>query len=378
VKSLLLIILLLSSLQVKAQVNNLLLTDSLFYQGDINTTLVKLDSLFQNNPDNADAALKLGDFYYKMSMLKDAEYFYEESVKRNSTSVRGLLGIARIDFLKGNFNSAQVLLKKVISLNSNLFSPYSILGKIYFLKNNIEQAQYYFNQSLKVDSTSVESLTNLGLIYQELGKIKLAEKYFEQAVTFNPKDQTAQINLGNFYSSIGKYHLAIITLNKALNSEPSNQKIYLSLGITYLSSRLYDEAKKYFNKTLESDVLNLDARFYLLMIDFEQKFLISAIKHADILSSLKNNYRQLHLILSNIYFLLSNTDKALEEAETEINFYPDEIEAYYMLGNLYKYSGNEKGYKEIMGTILNRFGTVMPNLSVEVNYSGSASINTLK
>lgn len=368
------IILLLFTLPIFAQQNNLSWVDSLYREGDINAVLVKLDSLNRSNPDNINVILKLGDSYYRLNMLSDADYFYKKSLKHNPKSVRGLFGLAKIDFINGNLDSAKVLLDEVISLKSNLFAPYSILGKIFLMKDNIKKAKYYFHKSLQIDSTNVESLTNLGLIFQSVGESRQAEKYLERAVKFNPNDQIALKNLGIFYGSVGNNHKAIINLNKALKLNPSDPNIYLSLGVNYLSNKIFSEAKKYFIKVIELDKLNLDAHFYLLLVDFEQKSFGHAIKQAEVLSSLKDNYQQLHLILSNIYFLMNNTDKALKEAQKEIDFYPDEVEAYYMLGGLYKYNGNIKKYNGVVDTILTRFGIEKPNLILK----GNRSVGSLK
>ncbi len=352
---------------IYAQVNELSWADSLYDRGDINLVLVKLDSLYNEEPNNVDVIIKLGDSYYQLNMLTDADYFYKKALAINPNSIRSLLGIARVDFIDGNIDSAKILLDKVISLSPNLFTPYSILGKIYFMQNDFERSKYYFHKSLQVDSTNVESLTNLGLIFQTVGNKILAEKYLKEAVKFNPKNQVALMNLGVYYGTIGRNHEAIINLNHALKIDPTNPKVYLSIGINYLGNKIFSEAKKFFDKVLSLDNTNIDAKYYLFLINFELKSFDNAIEDGMAIARIKENYPQLHLIMSNIYFLLDQPKNAIVEAEKEVTYFPDEIEAYYLLASLYKSSNDLNNFNIMKNKILNNFGIEIQDLILDKN-----------
>lgn len=144
--------------------------------------------------------------------------------------------------------------RKAIDLDNKIFWGHYQLARIYFVKGEYEKAIVEINKELEANPENLRSLYVRGLIYGTKGKLAEAESDFKGFVAWAPYEWAGYNDLAWILAKERKYEEAekVLTeaLRKVLNGE-KNPWIWNSLGVAQLNLKEYYEAKKSFQKAKE-------------------------------------------------------------------------------------------------------------------------------
>lgn len=146
---------------------------------------------------------------------------------------------------------ALAIAERILEIDPNYVSGYTLLGEIYFAMNNIEESRRYFHKALQIDPTNKDSHLALSAIYgndikdrhQSLRhslflldkdpEDKLARHNAEMALKLPPREEISQSEQayeeGMAYLYLEQWDLAEHALRRAMKLNPSHPEIWQML-----------------------------------------------------------------------------------------------------------------------------------------------------
>jgi tetratricopeptide (TPR) repeat protein len=188
---------------------------------------------------------------------------------------------------------------------------------------NEDKAVELFLSCLKIDEKNAASMYELSRILEHQKKINDALQMAEGAAKIDPENEWYLQQYGELLQQSGNSKEAVIVYKQLLKLHPENPDYYMMLAAAYMFDGKPEDAIKVYN-------------------DLETNYGIDP----DITREKQR-----------IWLKLGKVDKAAAELESLIKKYPDEVQYYAMLVDLYQANNmNEKAYDVIM-----RMEKVAPN-----------------
>jgi predicted O-linked N-acetylglucosamine transferase (SPINDLY family) len=200
------------------------------------------------------------------------------------------------------FEIAETLITKAISINPNNAPAYCNLGNVFLNQGKCDLATQNYSKALSLKPDYEEAFYSRGLANQRLGCLNKAQQDYQAALLINPKHIGTLTNLGNAYQMQKNYDEAIECYNKAIalnlpNPEPFNNR-----------GNLFYELK----------------RFQRALADFDRAL------------QLNQSYPEALSNRANTLFALKDYAAALVGYNKAIELKPDYAEAFHNRGNLYR------------------------------------------
>jgi tetratricopeptide (TPR) repeat protein len=189
------------------------------------------------------------------------------------------------------------------------------LGHYYESTSAKDESIRSYRRSLMLRPEFTEAAINLGMLYYELGQKDSALYFFQHAVIHNPNNAQANLNLGLLYSELGKTEDAMMTFKTSYESEQTSVAAY-NLAILYSQN-------------------------------MPQQSLVYA-KYAYELSPEDPKY-----VYTFAFYLSENgkTDDAVYILDSALDKNIRSFDIYYLLGTIYKHSGNTMALDNLKKTI---------------------------
>jgi predicted O-linked N-acetylglucosamine transferase (SPINDLY family) len=200
------------------------------------------------------------------------------------------------------FDIAETLITKAISVNPNNAPAYCNLGNVFLNQGKYDLATQNYSKALSLKPNYEEAFYSRGLAHQRLGDLNKAQQDYQAALLINPRHIGTLTNLGNTYQLQKKYDEAIEWYQRAIElnlpvAEPFNNR-----GNLYHEQRRFKEALADFGKAL----------------------------------AINPNYPEALSNRANSFFYLKEYDKALDGYAKAIALKPNYAEALHNRGNLYR------------------------------------------
>jgi tetratricopeptide (TPR) repeat protein len=187
----------------------------------------------------------MGNCYYFLSKLKEAEKHFRES----------------LNIFKRAENKIARLPAKSIALGN--------IGNIYHSLGKPDEALEYYQQALEINKKFgyeqgiAHNLSNIGMVYNDLRKHDEALKFQEEALEINQKIEDepgiadSLNNIGVVYNDSGKTEEALkfyqeaLEINKKMGYEEGIANVFNNIGLTYSSLGDTNQALNYYQEALK-------------------------------------------------------------------------------------------------------------------------------
>jgi tetratricopeptide (TPR) repeat protein len=302
-------------------------------------------------------------------------FFTIEMHSQNDKKAEALFKQGEAFLQENKFNEAKKIFIDYLERFPEDIKALTYLSQIAIAQQNIPSIKFYNERILSLDKNNVDALIILGVIYSIQRDFDKAKGFLNKAVTIQPDNAMALFNLGIVYGTAGELYNSVIALNKAAEIEPRNGKIFETLGMFYLQNELTDEAEIYFKKSLVVSPDLIEARKGLIILYQSQNKLEKSWRYIQQLEILSPDLPQLNLIKANQEYLEGRYKDAVKSVQIEIEKNPDDADAYYLLGNLYKIMGEKSKSSEAFSTaekLLNKNSGFFENDSPLNKYLGSS------
>lgn len=200
-------------------------------------------------PDYAPAYERLGILLMQRNTL-EAQLHFQRVVQLRSTEPQGYIGLARVQLLLKNYNSAAELLSEAITISPHNKTAHFLLGRVYQMLDRREEMNRQFalgsraehaflpdhwnNEVAQAGVTYATKLANATSLLT-LGQVKQAVVILEQLLQVAPNDLPVVNNIAIAYIRTerldGAYHL----LSNAVKDNPDHFPSYINLASVLLA-----------------------------------------------------------------------------------------------------------------------------------------------
>ena len=220
-------------------------------------------------PNDEDMAKLLGQIYFKLKNIEEAEAAFLKAVSLNPEDdlSQYYLGLCYTLKREGSqpkpawFEASQAFSKAVELQPDNPKYAYQYGHSLLMLKK-FQQALEPLEKAYQSEEgkTDVKILTDLGIIYQSMGDSEKAIEMFEKAIQLDPRRSVPYYYLGNLYIAEKDYQKTKTIGDKLIELQPEEGKGYSFRGYALLMAKDFAAAEATFTKAIELDPS--DGSFY--------------------------------------------------------------------------------------------------------------------
>jgi lipopolysaccharide biosynthesis regulator YciM len=307
--------------------------------GDEKLAYQKFHSVVQQDTENVDAYLKLGDLLRKRGRPEKALRIHRELLIRPSLSE-----------------------SKRLQVEKSLADDYVTAGQF-------EKAAEVWEALWKKERESAETGEKLISAYERLGKWESAVEVDEKLTRLkgalnSPRSALYMVMQGRQEAEKENYHQARVALKEALRYDEKCVPAYLYLGEAYVADGRLDEAVEYWKKSLEL----VPSAGHLIYPRLE-KALFDLGKYGEIikiyLDILEKNPQEIHTLhaLAGIYQKKGNSNLAIETLKEILEIKPDYYPALGSLILLFSQNGRSQEAKALVEEYQGRISSPEDKLS---------------
>ncbi len=179
-------------LAVNQDIDDSLLMLALVYQtqGEMDAALEQYQKYLKRNPEEVWVQVLIGDIQKERGYFEEAALAYQTALESGDYA-KGFYGMARILFVKAQYEEAIVALKTSLEIAPNYVKARLLLGQLYYLFQDYDEA--YEELSLALQYNPFVPMTHyyLGLVYEQQGEMERAVHAWERALQLDPHYQRA-------------------------------------------------------------------------------------------------------------------------------------------------------------------------------------------
>jgi len=158
--------------------------------------LPDLERQVLENPNDAQAAMKLGVAKYATGDVEGAREAYEQTININKEDSVAHNNLGNVYRDMGNYDKAIEEYLKAIEIEKKLTTPYLNLGSIYqYILSKPEKAIGIYKQGIEANPDYVDLYNLLAGVYEKQGDLDNAKKYYEESLSIKADNPAAQNGL---------------------------------------------------------------------------------------------------------------------------------------------------------------------------------------
>lgn len=289
-----------------------------------------LDQLILLNPKSSVMAQKLAGLYLKINQPLKAKEIYRRIIAQGMVSVEIYYEYALLCTKTGDIDTAETILKKVLSLNPDFALGHKDLGIIFLTKRLFDYAKDEFEKALKLDEENPLILFEYANFLHATNNFQKAKEFYQKAQDNAPESADVKIFSAINFIALNELEKALECAAPALEKFPEDTFMLFVTGkINYLMKN-FDKAKQFLIKSYEknqnSETGNILALTCFELGEFEQA--------NDIFEKLlKENPLNINILFNSAkcFVELSNIGAAKKRLKKVLEIFPEFDEAKKLL-----------------------------------------------
>jgi predicted O-linked N-acetylglucosamine transferase (SPINDLY family) len=226
-------------------------------------------------------------------------------------------------FQGGNFESANLILKRVLLVDKKNLPALHILGLIKASQGSFREAVDYLSRAVRIQPNDASIHYNLAKALSDSGKDKDAITHHKKAVALDPDNPGAWLSYGKSASNLGRYEDALVWYGNALSLKPDYVEALLNKGATLKELKRNEEAIALAEQALAINPNLTEAWSNKGVALKELKRFDEAIAHYDKALSLKPDYAEGWSNKGNTLNELKRFDEAIAHYDKALSLKPD-------------------------------------------------------
>ncbi|HUU46137.1 MAG TPA: tetratricopeptide repeat protein [Acidobacteriota bacterium] len=294
-------------------------------EGDDHVAFERLKATINEDSDNIDAYIKLGDLLRRRGRLDSATRIHEDLTLRLGLPPADVIAIQKslaLDHIAaGNVNEAESSLRKILELDKHSAWAHDQLVTVFLKAGKFEEAfearrsgarranekpgqalalyktlaghklategkghdaRLFYKEALNHDEDCLPAMLYIGDAYQQDGRLDDAVEWWTRFANANPK--TAYIvfdRLERGYFELGQYGGITRFYERILDADPANTDALIALADLSVKKGDHDEAVRQCRQALDNDPDNIPARAGLIRSFVQHKDLKQASVEID-------------------------------------------------------------------------------------------------
>lgn len=234
---------------------------------------------------------------------------------------------------------------------------------------NYEKALESFKACMRLKPNESVSFYESARINQRLGNIDLAIEEAKKACELNPNNKWYTKLYAEILMQNQKFNLAINEYKKLIKQNPKNQENYFLLAESYIYARKYLKAINVYDQIESQAGINKIVSMQKYSLYMQLNKTNSAIKQIETLTQKFPTDIEALEILSELYLLNNQKNKALEVFREIAKIDPGNGHIHLKLANYYRDQGeNEKSYEELKKAFQNKSLIIDTKIPVLASY----------
>lgn len=285
------------------------------------------------SPNSAIAQSNLGAALYSRGRLKEAEQYYDVSLRLNPNlaSIHHNIGLvyAKTDRLA----EAVAQYEEAFRLNPRFYPAQYQWGVTLMRMGRPQEALEHFAKTLAIMPNMAEALHGAGLALFKLGRVAEAVGYYEKALQLNPAYDEAEFNLGVALFQMNRVPEAVKHFERALRINPKLAEAHYNLGLALAQTGRLAEAASHYTEAVRLDPHQAEAQLNLGVALVQAGRSAEAREHLEQAVRLKPDLAEAHGNLGIALAEAGRVQEAIGHYEEALRLKPDYAEAHYNLGN---------------------------------------------
>lgn len=212
---------------------------------------------------------------------------------------------------------------RVVSGTPNLAVAHNTLAMVYHQAGFLSDATRHYKAAIAADSLYMDAYHNLGRLYADAGRFEEAVEVFERAAMSGKDLPKVYANLGVAYMGVERTDDAIRAWRKAAELNPDNAQIYMNLGVAYETQAKNDSAAVFWKRAIAADSSFLAPRVALARLQVTlHRYEDAAVLYRRILDTGARDPRIL-AELGFVYEMLERYDEALKHYQEAFRLDPE-------------------------------------------------------
>lgn len=197
-----------------------------------------------------------------------------------------------------------------------------------------EEAKNLLIKALELPQKDALVYKYLGLIYEKQNDFAASVEAYQTSADINPHDKSIWQKLGFALVALGKFEEASKSFDNSNKISPLNTDTFTGWGMALMKLKNYEEAKEKFNQASKINKYNFSAIFLASVMDVKLGDYDSAEMKLTFLANIAPNETNT-FEFANLKFLKGNYESAMHYALKSLDYNPNMLPAYILLGKLY-------------------------------------------
>jgi tetratricopeptide (TPR) repeat protein len=232
-------------------------------------------------------------------------------------------------FQAGNYDSADLMLTRVLQVDSKNLLALQVIALLKASQTNYGEAANFLGRAARISPNDATVRFNLAKALTDSGNDKDAIAHHKKAIALAPNNPEIWLSYGNTTSNLGRYNDALLWFGNALSLNSDYVEAELSIAITLYKLKRYDEAIYHYDKALSLKPDYREAWSNKGVTLNELKRFEEAIAHYDKALSLKPDYHEAWSNKGVTLNELKRFDEAIAHYDKALSLKPDYHEASF-------------------------------------------------
>jgi predicted O-linked N-acetylglucosamine transferase (SPINDLY family) len=245
-----------------------------------------------------------------------------------NTQLQLMLQQAIQAFHDGNFDGADLILRRVLQVDSKNLPALHIFGLIKASQSKYGEAADYLSKAARIHPNDASIQYNLAKALADSGNDKDALIHHKKAVALAPNNPEAWLNYGKTASNLHRYEDALAWYGNALSLKPDYAEASLNKGATLKELKRYEEAVAFAEQALTINPNLAEAWLNKGVALKELRKYEEAIVHYDKALTLKPDYAESWSNKGVTLHELKKYEEAIVHYDKALTLKPDYAESW--------------------------------------------------
>lgn len=312
-----------------------------------------LKKQLQENPSSINERLILATLYLQDEEDTKAISLYEEVLKLEPDREDVLLRMGSIYSQHGENDKAEKLLKHLISNNTELYFAHLYLARIYLNTDRPAEAEEYYLKAMELN-WSVDLVHEIGSFYKMQRDYKAYVALYEEHTSSAPYDEFSLYALVEGYLQLKMNQQAVDTLVSMRSFAKTPYTIDLIISKIDISENKKEAAVERLDNLLTSPAAS-EARFLLALI-YAQKDPEKALEYLEDVENDFFDFENAIYLQAKLFKTTNQIDQAIASIQARLNSPKDRRPSFYnILSALFQIKEQPEKAIEAMETAVEQF-----------------------
>lgn len=235
-------------------------------KGDQKAALIQLKNAVAQNPENAEARLRLGTLHLALGDAPSAEKELRKAGSLGVAADKTLPLLAQSLLVQGKF---QPLLDEVTEEKAKASAPLLVRrGDAFLALGQPDKSRAAYDTALAINANSGDALIGLARHAAVAKDMASVERFATDATARDPKNPETWMLMGNFLRSQGKTKEALTAYDKALAINPAHRSANIEKAFVHIGSNDLVAAKADVDAALKHGAGDLSTIYVQALLDF--------------------------------------------------------------------------------------------------------------